>query len=55
MLTVTDTRRASRSSLPGKETQLEVGVVGGPLAALGVVAEEKSDRGLSEAIGRAVG
>lgn len=55
MLTVTDTRRASRSSLPGKETQLEAGVVGGTLAALGVVAEEKSDRGLSEAIEGAVG
>lgn len=31
-----------------------VGVVGGPPAALGVVAEEKSDRGLLEAIERAM-
>jgi hypothetical protein len=54
MLTDTDTRRASRSSLPGKETQLEVGVVGGALAVLGVDAEEKSDRGLLDVIGRAV-
>ena len=54
MLTVTAMRRASRSSLPGKETQLGVGIVGGPLAALGVVAEEEPDRGLLETIGRAV-
>ena len=39
-------RRALRSSLPGKEPQLEIGI-GGLLAALDVDAEEKSDRGMS--------